>query len=140
VPSPDATESTPQTEPELIRDIAKIERTHLGYEDHGILTAGLHMSFGGSGQLVGGYGFDSPPDRDAGETRRKGTAFGCEWIARCLRACGVDAWEKLVGRTVYVLRNEPYGQPVGIEPLPTEKGERFMFRELADEYEEAARA
>ena len=98
-------------------EIAKIQSTFLGFEDHGILTGFLHVTYGGSGQGVGGY-----PIR-----ARAGL-----YIQRTLKACGVSSWEKLVGRTIYVLTDETR-RVVGIENLPTEPGERFLFTELEDE-------
>jgi hypothetical protein len=96
------------------REIAKIERTHLGLEDHGILTGVLHVRYGSAGQGVGGY----PIADHAGP-----------YIERTLSACGVSSWEKLVGRTIYVLTDENQ-LVVGIEPLPTEPGKRFLFADV----------
>jgi hypothetical protein len=98
------------------REIAKIERTFLGYEDHGILTAYLHVTYGGAGQGIGGY-----------DLRPGNGAVAARWIDWTLKACGVRSWEDLKGRTIYVLTSER--RVVGIEPLPTEPGERFMFTE-----------
>lgn len=101
---------------EYTRELAKIERTHLGPEDHGILTGMLHVTFGGSGRGVGGYDL------------RIGTT-AVTWITRTLKACGVSSWERLVGRTIYVLTDKSY-RVVGIENLPTEPGERFLFADM----------
>lgn len=95
----------------LTRTVAKIERTFLGFEDHGILTGYLHVNYGGAGQGVGGYAIRS---------------VAADYIAWTLGACGVDNWEKLVGRTIYVLTDADR-RVVGIEPLPTEPGQRFFF-------------
>ncbi len=38
---------------------AKIEKTTLGFEDHGIMTLFIYLDYGGSGQGFGGYGFGS---------------------------------------------------------------------------------
>lgn len=114
----------------------------LGVEDHGIMTCMLMMNFGTSGQGVGGYGFDVPvkytpykdkySDGSDGDWGRVGTAYGTEFIRRLLLACGVDEWEKLVGRTVFVLResNKWGAKIVGIRPLPTEPGREFIFDDL----------
>lgn len=101
---------------EYTREIAKIERTHLGLEDHGILTGMLHVTYGGSAQGVGGYDL------------RTGSAAAV-FIERTLRACGVRTWEALKGRTIYVLTDESR-RVVGIENLPTEPGERFLFADI----------
>lgn len=113
--------------------IAKIERTTLGYEDHGIFTCVLHLNYGSSAQGAGTYALDAY-DEDA--KRRTGTAFGMEWIMRVMSACGVDEWSKVRGRTVLALFDEDglAAQVVGIKPLPTERGEAFMFKELAAEH------
>jgi hypothetical protein len=118
---------------EYTEEIAKVERTTLGYEDHGIMTCFLHLSFGSSGQGAGGYSLDAPAPSDG---HRVGTAFGMEWIIRAMRACGVDEWSKVTGRTIFALREG--SRIIGIAPLPTEPGEPFLFAELADEYFEEA--
>jgi hypothetical protein len=119
--------------PEFSRKIAKVESTMLGYEDHGILTAMLHVSYGGSGQGVGGYGLDG---YDETLKRRVGVAFGMEWVARVIRACGVRSWEDVKGRTIHVLTDGDsfFAQVIGIENLPTEPGERFVFADLTSEF------
>lgn len=112
--------------------IGKIERTFLGYEDHGILTAWLHFTFGPSAQGFGGYFLDEQIGRTGdGDTFRRGTAAGMDFVARCLGAAGVDGWEKLKGRTLFVLYatdgwNE---RPIGIAPLPTEPGVIFLIED-----------
>lgn len=114
--------------------LAKITATSLGYEDHGILTAQVFVDYGGSSQGIGGYCFDEPiRDDDGAFVCRRGTAYGMEWIARFMRACGVDTWERLVGRTIYVLKDSDgwNARVVGVENLPTERGERFIYSELA---------
>ncbi len=98
----------------VTRTIARIERTYLGIEDHGILTGYLHVTYGGTAQGIGGYNI---------------RGNGGEYVAAVLGACGVEQWEKLVGRTIYVLTDENR-TPIGIEPLPTEQGKPFMFAEV----------
>lgn len=125
------------------QDIAKITGTMLGYEDHGILTCMLTVEYGGgSGQGIGGYCLDTPVKDDGRFVCRVGTAYGMEFVARVLRACGVDKWEDVKGRTIYVLQDLPEGEAawgtsrvVGIENLPTERGERFIFADLAAEFD-----
>ncbi|HUX00712.1 MAG TPA: hypothetical protein VMY35_07010 [Phycisphaerae bacterium] len=73
-----------------------VESTMLGTEDHGILTAWLHLKFNGTGQGFGGYAFD---------------AFGCEFIRQVLKVLKVDSWEKLPGKPLRV-RREHYGGPI----------------------------
>ena len=115
--------------------IAKIESTKLGYEDHGILTVWLVVKYGkGSGQGIGGYALDEPKrDADGKHLGRFGSAYGCEFIARTIKACGVDNWEQIVGRTIYVVRDgasEWTDKVIGIAPLPTEPGAEFIFTDI----------
>jgi hypothetical protein len=107
-------------------EIAKVTSTMLGYEDHGILTAYLQLDFGGSGQAAGGYGFD---EYDRENDRRVAGACGMEFVAGVIRACGVDRWEKVAGRTVIAIRDTAgwNGKVIGLRPLPTERGEQFIF-------------
>lgn len=114
------------------KQIAKIESVKLGYEDHGIFTAMAMVNYGGSAQGIGGYFLDKPGKDEHGKSRREGTAYGMEWIIRFMRACGVGDWSSLPGRTIIVLKEggEWNGKVVGVEPLPTEKGTRFLFADL----------
>jgi hypothetical protein len=114
------------------KKIAKITSTSLGMEDHGILTAYLELDYGGTGQSTGGYGFDNP---DKGSLRgRRGTAFGMEFVARIMWACGVSEWEKLKGRTILALfEDNNFWRVIGIENLPTEPGGQFVFADLVTE-------
>ena len=119
------------SESEKHYEIAKVESTSLGYEDHGILTCWLHLKYGTGVQGAGGYALD---EYDEAAERRVGTAYGCEFIVRLMRACGVDEWSKVKGRTVYAVRDgEGFGaRVIGIAPLPTEKGEEFLFDSLKE--------
>lgn len=117
--------------------IAKIDHTSLGTEDHGIVTAMLSASYGHSGQGVGGYCLDEPiRDADGKFVYRQGTAFGMEWVMRCIAACGVSTWEEIKGRTilVYFETDSFSAPPVGIGPLPTEPGRPFMFAEVTEQF------
>lgn len=78
---------------------AVIEGTQLGFEDHGILTANLQLSYGGSGQSFGGYGFGCTTSEL--ETQ---DGFGASFIATVLDMAGVDSWEKLKGRHIRVIQ------------------------------------
>lgn len=81
---------------------AKISGTMLGYEDHGILTCMISLDYGGGGQGFGGYGLDAPRKENGKFIGRFGTAYGMEFIARILKAVGVDKWEDLKGKHVRV--------------------------------------
>jgi hypothetical protein len=123
------------------RDVAKITDTFLGWEDHGRLTVVLTVDYGGSAQGVGGYALDEPLFEDGRFVRRVGTAYGMEFVAQVMRACGVDRWEAVKGRTVYVLQDLDEGdlswgtsKVLGIEPLPTERGVPFIFDDLVEDF------
>ena len=116
--------------------IAKIRSTHLGYEDHGIFTAWLDVDYGGSGQGVGMYCLDEPIHDDEGKfVGRVGTKGGMDFIIGIVKACGVETWEKVAGRTILVLTESDdwNAKVVGIKPLPTERGETLIFADVFSE-------
>jgi hypothetical protein len=69
---------------------ARIRRTTLGYEDHGILTCYLHMEWSGGGQGFGGYAM------------KGGNGYGANFIDRILKTVGVEAWEDLPGKHIRI--------------------------------------
>lgn len=114
--------------------LAKVESTFLGIEDHGILTAMLHVTYGGSSQGIGGFAFDHRP---RGSDRVVGSAFGVEWIRRVLEVLAVDSWEMVKGSQLLVLFPENTqwnAQPLGIKALPWVDTEPFLFAELAERH------
>jgi hypothetical protein len=112
--------------------IAKIRSTFLGYEDHGIFTGILDLDYGGSGQGAGTLCLDYN-DRDSGKHKESTDGAVHRWVIGCLRACGADRWEKVAGRTVIAICEDGWnGKVIGLKPLPTEKGDVFMFSEVSD--------
>lgn len=115
-----------------------IKRTSLGYEDHGILTGFLHCEGASTGVGVGGYCLDDKPNDVTRE--RLGTAYGLDWIIRVLKTVGVDNWEDLPGKRVYVLFEGGDGRAIsgwgassaGIANIDT--GDVFIMREHADSW------
>ena len=108
--------------------IAKITDVFFGWEDHGILTCSLQLDYGGAGvQSTPGWRFSY--QKDGAEHYVNG---GLAFLARVMRAAGVDEWSKVKGRTIYALLDE--GSVVGLDPLPFEDGQRFIF---ADAFEGA---
>lgn len=81
---------------------ARVTSTYLGVEDHGILTAWVHLDYGGSGQGFGGYGMDKPIKENGEHKGREGVAWGMEFIRRVLEVTGAESWEKLPGTPVRV--------------------------------------
>lgn len=111
--------------------IAKINNVKLGWESHGIFTCWLDLSYGGGHcQGAGGYSLDTPVHEGDEFIVRKGTAYGMEWIIRVMKACGVDDWGEVKGRTILAVLDGERDRVIGIKPLPTEQGIPFMFSEL----------
>lgn len=113
----------------MIELIAKAGKTFLGTEDHGIFTAQIDFSFGGSGQGLPGYRLDA---YDKASKRIVGTAAGLEFIMRTIAAFGVDSWEEISGRTILVLKEKEYDVIAGLRPLPTERGKEFIFEDWTE--------
>jgi hypothetical protein len=77
---------------------ARISSTMLGIEDHGIMTAFIHLDYGGAGQGFGGYAFDEwVGERGAGGERICKGPYGIEFVRFVLKTLGVESWEKLPG-------------------------------------------
>lgn len=70
---------------------ARITNVMLGFEDHGILTAFVHVAGSGWGQGFGGY------DLRCGRS-------AAEFIEGCLRALKRERWEDLPGEPCRVIR------------------------------------
>jgi hypothetical protein len=84
--------------------IATVESTTLGIEDHGIVTAHLHLKWDSAGIGVGGYCLDTPVKDENGKfLRREGTAYGMDHLMRLTQTVGVSTWERLKGASVIVL-------------------------------------
>jgi hypothetical protein len=74
---------------------ARIEYTHLGWEDHGIFTICLGLDYGGSEQ---GFGHLMASTYDKTADRQVGTVYGMELIMRICNVIGVQTWEELQGK------------------------------------------
>jgi hypothetical protein len=89
----------------------RIDRTMLGWEDHGIFTFVLDLATGASHQ---GFGTLCLSDYDKTQKRQVGTAFGLDILMHILNVVGVSEWENLNGKRVYALREERSGWIKGI--------------------------
>lgn len=95
---------------------ASIESTTLGFEDHGIFTFYLHLSYTGTAtgehQSFGGYALTNPVYRqttggERGEfVRNKGCAFSADILLSILETLKVKAWEDLPGTPLRVRMDE----------------------------------
>jgi hypothetical protein len=83
-------------------ELGKVTDVRLGLEGHGILTFSVQLDFGGSGQAFGGYGLDT---YDKVKKRRVGAACGTDMILRLLNLFDVDTLDRIVGRSVFALRD-----------------------------------
>lgn len=84
---------------------AQIDSTHLGIEDHGILTAWVMTKAGAIHQGFGGFGFDYRPDGKEWVPSKLLAAF----VRGVIDAVGVSCWEKLKGSYCRVKRHEGNG-------------------------------
>ncbi len=122
--------------------IGTIKSTHLGDEDHGIVTAYVHVEWPGGGIGVGGYCLDKPLKVDGKFIRRQGTAYGLDHLMQIMATVGVDRWEKLPGKQVIVLFAEGNsgwgGKSVGL--AGTTNGQVFVLAEHAETWKNAEAA
>ena len=82
---------------------ARISKTMLGFEDHGIFTCYVFVDGEGWGCGFGGYALDVwNKERKSGRGEREGTAYGAQFIVSILRTLEIDSWEKLPGTPVRV--------------------------------------
>lgn len=106
-------------------------------KDEGSLQFCLDFDFGGTGQML----IHTLDSYDKKEEERVGTAFGCECIMRILEAVGVESWDELKGKEMWVIRNkEEHGTMdemiLGMEAPKYRRsaGRPFYIRELIDKY------
>lgn len=78
---------------------AIIESARIDTGDRGLLTAWLHLDYGGSGQGFGGHALYLP--KDFKHYTNKGD-FAGHFIFRCMEIAGVEKWEDLKGKTIRV--------------------------------------
>lgn len=115
--------------------IATIESPTLWYEDHGILTAFLHLRWDGVGVCVGGYALDRSLGLES-HYKREGTAYGLDHIMALMRVVGVSSWEKLKGQRVIVLFESEHSlgsSPVGLANVDSDSV--FILREHAEAWQ-----
>jgi len=93
----------------LIIHNAKIVKTTLGFEDHGILTFFIECEFEqGSRQSFGGFRLDAPSKNEDGWV---GHAFGIACVRKVIDTVGVDKWEDLKGRYLRI-KKSGYNGPI----------------------------
>jgi hypothetical protein len=77
---------------------AIITSAEISNDDHGLLTAYLHLDYGGSGQGFGGYALYLPKSF----THHKRDGVAGHFIWRCMEIAGVEKWSQLKGKTIRV--------------------------------------
>jgi hypothetical protein len=77
---------------------AVIESATISSDDHGLLSAWLHLDYGGSGQGFGGYALYLPKSF----THHKIESVAGHFIWRCMEVAGVTEWSQLHGKTIRV--------------------------------------
>lgn len=116
--------------------IAEIESTHLGYEDHGIYTWNLGFRGPGWGQGTGHRAVDTPVQKDGKFSHREGCAFGMQSIIDVLQVVGVERWEDLPHKRVIILREDDYGDVKGLANILDEE-KVLVFTGRVDAWKEA---
>lgn len=81
---------------------AKITKTMLGRQDHGIMTFMIFIEFNHCGCGVGGYALDN---YDKETNTRVFRAKSMESISKILDVVGVDRWEQLPGQYIRIKDN-----------------------------------
>lgn len=84
-----------------VREIGRVKKSHLGWEDHGIFTAYVDLDFGGSHQ-------STPPMFLASDSAGGYDSAGW-FIKNFMKACKVHEWNSLPGILLEVERDRPHG-------------------------------
>ena len=106
---------------------ALITGTTLGREDHGIMSAYIHLSGDGWGVSFGGFAFEG---WNEAAQKREASAFGMQFVMNVIDVVGVDSWEKLKGQHVRVESKGWGGRALRIGHIT--KNQWFDPAELAD--------
>ena len=84
---------------------AIIESATITNDDHGLLSAWLMLSFGGSGQGFGGYALYLPKDFSHSTNQKN---YCGHFIWRVMEVAGVSEWGKLPGKCIRVRKPDKY--------------------------------
>lgn len=109
---------------------ARIRKTMLGYEDHGMLSFTLDLEYGGAGQGAGMYQLDS---YDKEKKERVDTHLVGFMLRRVLKTVGVEKWEDLPGKYIRVKQTHTKVHAIG----NVLKDDWFEFDEFEKEIPDA---
>lgn len=115
--------------------VARVESTALGINDHGIVTAGLNVTGHAWGTSVGGgYCLDTPVEVDGKYSHREGTGFGLDYVMTVIKTVGSDTWEGCKGKDVIVLyeREHPWGSIAAGIAHVSDEDKVMVFAEHAE--------
>ncbi len=85
---------------------AIIVSASLTADSHGLLSAWLHLNYGGAGQGFGGYCLYLPKTF----THHTLQSVAGHFIWRCLEVAGVTTWDELAGKTIRVRKEDEWGR------------------------------
>ena len=90
---------------------AVIESVSITNDDHGLLSAWLSLSYGGTGQRFGGYCLYLP--KDFKHHNLRGPNYAGHFIWRVMEIAGVSEWSKLQGKTIRVQADHSKAHAIG---------------------------
>lgn len=115
------------------KQIAKAKSTFIGFEDHGLLSVSIEFDYGGGGQSIALRPFGCRDESKDPDAWRRSHEMGMDLIRRLLLVFGVERWEQIPGKTVFVTAT--WSEIQKIEPLPTEMGLALDLIDWAKSYE-----
>jgi len=92
------------------KELGKVEKVTVGYEDHGCFTLYIHITFGAVHQAFGGYRLDEWSKK---LDRSVGTAAGMDMLCQLTKLFDVDDLHKAVGKYVWAIReSDSWSSPI----------------------------
>lgn len=92
---------------------AVIESARIGIERGFILTAWIHLNYGGMSQGFGGFSLFLDKSSSHHETSKNRNYAGI-FISRVLEIAGAESWDDLVGKTIRVEKESDFGSIIRV--------------------------